>query len=129
MVLATKSAAGFFGGACPSRMTDPCRDHPEQTELRSKLNSNNGDKRGSAHFQGSAFTASSVEPGKPDVDSPIVSAALRQKLARNSPGNNRAVNHRPEGTARTSGLSTAGVRQPRRVHEHLSKNAKKPLRV
>ena len=112
-------------------MTDSLRERTERLELRNDLNSDLGSERAPECPQESAFEAQ-ARPREPDrcvVESSLASAERHGRRALRSSANSRAVNPRPEGTARPLEFYPAHVLHPRLVHEQRRGSAKKPLRV
>ena len=110
-------------------MRDPLRERAERVALRSKLNSETGSERRPAYPPESPCVARSGETGRRVVESSLASAEPHGQHALRSTANSRAVNSRPEGTARTSEFYPAHVLHPRLVHDEHRGSAKKPLRV
>ena len=110
-------------------MSDPSREHAERVELRGKVNPELGSERATACPQESAFAARPWEPGRHILDSSFASAEPLSKHSAQASAVGRAVNPRPDGSARASEFYPAHVLHPRVVHEQVHANAKKPLRV
>ena len=110
-------------------MSDPSREHAERVELRGKVNPELGSERAIAYPRESAFAARPLELGRHIVDSSFASAEPLSKRSAQTSAVGRAVNSRPDGSARASEFYPAHVVHPRAVHEQVHANAKKPLHV